>query len=191
MYPEIYVLRHGQTVWNLEGRFQGQKDSPLTDKGLAQAARQGAILTATALPPDVRLFASPIERARKTAEIACAGLDGPVIEDARLVEVGFGAWEGLTRADIAAKWPERAESDDTGFLWHFSAPGGESFDRMKARAADVLNDLDGPAVIVTHGITSRMIRGIWLGLDAHGMDELPGGQGCVYHLKDGVQRCYD
>ena len=106
--------------------------------------------------------------------------------DARLMEVSFGQWEGLTRAEIDVRWPENRACADP-FAWHFTAPGGERFDALCARAKAFLDDLTGPAVIVTHGITSRVLRGLWLGQDMDGMAAIEGGQGVVYHLSQGRQ----
>ncbi|KMW56401.1 Phosphoglycerate mutase family 4 [Candidatus Rhodobacter oscarellae] len=186
-WPELFVLRHGQTEWNAAGRHQGRLDSPLTETGLAQAAAQGRLLRDAGLADrGVRAFASPQGRAWRTAEIALAAVGLTPVADDRLMEVGFGAWEGKTRAEIEAGWPW---SDDIQDLmeWTFSAPGGESYDAMCARLRAFLDDLDGPAVIVAHGITSRVLRGLWLGLDLPQLADLPGGQGVVYHLKGGEQ----
>ncbi len=187
-YPELFVLRHGQTDWNAQGRYQGRRDSPLTDLGREQAARQGRILADAGLRArGVPGFASPIGRAWDTAGIALAALGDRPRADDRLVEVSFGLWEGLTGAEIDDNWPGHRDGAD-GFGWHFGAPEGEDFPSMRDRVRQFLDDLDGPAVVVTHGITSKVLRGLWLGLDQAGMGALPGGQGVVYHLKDGQQR---
>ena len=190
-YPEIYVLRHGQTEWNAVGRHQGQLDSPLTAKGRAQAAHMGRILAERPLPAELRVFASPSGRARDTADIACGPLGRDITHDARLMEVGFGKWEGLTAVEIDAQFPEMSDKADDMFGWHFTSPDGETFDQMHSRVSGFLNDLATPAIIVTHGITSRLLRGIWLGLDFAGMRDLTGGQGCIYHLNDGKLARYD
>jgi len=189
-YPEIFVLRHGQTEWNAEGRHQGQRDSNLTELGRKQAARQGQILAQAGLDPACRVYASPQGRAWSTAEIALRALKMTATADDRLKEVSFGMWEGLTAVDIDAMWPDnRAESDM--FLWHFTAPGGECFADLQARTQAFLDDLTGPAILITHGITSRVLRGLWLGLDRAGMAAIEGGQGVVYHLSQGRQTRLD
>jgi broad specificity phosphatase PhoE len=179
-FPDLYVLRHGQTQWNLEGRFQGRLDSPLTDLGKAHARQQGAIL-ATLNLAGFSAFSSPQGRAMHTAELA--GLTAR--PDDRLMEIAFGSIDGKTLAEIQLIHPEL--SDAAGPGWHFNTPDGERFPEMRARCLSFLNDLSGPAVIVCHGITSRLLRGLWLGYDLDGMGRLPIGQGCVYHLSDGVE----
>ena len=189
-WPDLYVLRHGQTVWNAEDRHQGQLDSPLTDTGRAQAAAQGAILCDAGLvDKGIDCFTSPLGRARATADIALAGIGQTATEDARLMEIRFGAWEGLTGTEICARWPGSEDLDP--WDWHFAAPGGESLAALTARVTGFLDSLTGPAVIVTHGITSRALRGVWLGLGSDGMAQIGGGQGVVYHLSDGQQTRLD
>lgn len=186
-FPEILVIRHGQTEWNAVGRHQGRKDSPLTAKGVEQARRIGVALVSGQFTLDgFGFFSSPQKRARDTAEIVLKGSDGKVTEDERLCEIGFGAWEGRTREEIDIEWPELQDMGDM-FGWHFIAPGGESFEEVYARAESFLSNLPGPAIIFTHGITSRVLRGIWLGLDFDGMREIGGGQGCIFQLANGKQ----
>lgn len=183
-YPEVFVLRHGQTQWNLAGRHQGRLDSPLTALGRSQATDQGCILLrATAGRQDLQAASSPQGRALATATIALDPLDIVPTQDERLCEISFGEWEGMTALDIEHHSPELAEQVGRDmFHWHMKSPGGEDFDQIYQRAQSFLETLDGPTIIVTHGILSRVLRGIWLGLDADGMADLPGGQGCVYHL---------
>ncbi|NOX74550.1 MAG: histidine phosphatase family protein [Alphaproteobacteria bacterium] len=181
-FPDLYVLRHGQTQWNLEGRFQGRMDSPLTELGMAQARQQGVILAALELDFDhFTAFCSPQGRAVHTAELA--GLKAA--PDERLMEISFGSIDGKTLAEIQVKHPEM--SDKTGLGWHFNMPDGERFPEMRARCLSFLDDLNGPAVIVCHGITSRLLRGLWMGYDLDGLGRLPIVQGCVYHLSNGLE----
>jgi len=192
-YPEVFVLRHGQTEWNLAGRHQGRMNSDLTDLGREQARRQGEILQAVVKGrDDLVAMSSPQGRAFDTAALALAPVGLTPIVDDRLCEISFGEWEGLTFDDIATKWPERTmNADKDVFSWHFQAPGGENFDAVRARANAVLESLTRPAIIVTHGITSRVLRGVWLGGDWDEMAALPGGQGCVYHLINGQHHRLD
>ena len=112
-FPDIYVLWHGQTEWNLAGRHQGQLDSPLTALGRQQAARQGVILRDVLRHhKNVAGYVSPLGRARETAEIALTGLDIQTRVDARLSEIAFGDWEGLTLADIEKGWPDKPMEDE-------------------------------------------------------------------------------
>ncbi len=125
-----YLLRHGETEFNLEGRLQGQQDSPLTARGRAQARGHGALLkTLIAEPGTWRVVASPLGRTMDTARLACAelGLPETAIEtDARLMEIAYGEWEGQTYAEIEAYYPDHwaARQHDP---WGFIVPGGESY----------------------------------------------------------------
>ena len=100
---DVYLLRHGETTYNADGnRYCGRTDAPLTEKGLVQARRVAEALRGK---PIDAVYASPLERAYRTAEIASGGQQ-PVIRDPRLIELDFGAWEGKTRTEFVAEAPE-------------------------------------------------------------------------------------
>ncbi len=178
-HPELFILRHGETQWNRRGWFQGRKDSPLTEKGRQQAANQRKLLNTIDIAPR-NVFASPLGRAVETARLAVP-FGGCAVEDDRLQEIDFGEWEGVTREEI--RYQIDYSFDDGS--WNFKSPGGETFEMIAARSQDFLNDLDEPAVIVTHGVTSIVLRGLCMGLDQAGMLKLPKDQGCIFHLADG------
>lgn len=184
-WPEIYVLRHGETTWNVARRMQGRLDSPLTDRGRRQAEQMGELLAAEPLA-GFGLWTSPQGRARTTAELALSRF-GPLREDDRLVEIDMGEWQGLTLYEVRDRWPGPAREKDP-FRWYGGVPGGERFEAMRARAESFLSALSGPAVIVTHGMTSRFLRGVAMGLDDEELGRLPGGQGAVFHLAEGRVR---
>ncbi|HUO01378.1 MAG TPA: histidine phosphatase family protein [Rhizomicrobium sp.] len=129
----IALLRHGPTGWNALGRIQGHTDIPLSDEGLAKMCRL--------LPPlpfaQARAFASPLLRARQTAE--ALGLTGPTL-DARLMEQNWGSWEGLNRAEILARDGEDAFAR-AGLKLRFRPPGGESTEELHDRVAAFLKDV--------------------------------------------------
>jgi broad specificity phosphatase PhoE len=189
-FPELFVLRHGQTEWNAIGRHQGRLDSSLTDLGRQQAARQGQILKALELGA-IDAWCSPQGRAMATAQIALEPAALTARTDARLCEVHFGDWQGLCADQISARWPDLAPEHHAPFDWHFLSPGGETFDDLRVRATGFLQDLTGPTVIVTHGVLSKVLRGVWLGLDRNATQAISGGQGVVFHLKDGRQTCLE
>ncbi len=178
-YPDLYVIRHGQTEWNVAGRYQGQQDSPLTAIGRAQAQAVAGLVPTTG----VQAFTSPLGRAKATAALVFQGTKRTAQEDTRLREVAFGDWEGLSWDDVAARWPDRAAlAEQEPFLWHFQAPGGETLADVSARMQAFLDDLTGPAVVITHGVSGKVLRGLWLGLTEYDIAGLPGGQGVVFHL---------
>ena len=182
------MLRHGQTVWNKEGRLQGRKNSTLTDLGLSQAKIQGRILKyAGCEGRGLPVVASPLNRAAETARIAAAWIDAKITHDPLLVEVDFGKWEGKTAADVASSTGTEVMAREITFDRYFDAPGGERYEQVADRIHEFLESLSGPTIIVTHGGTGRILRGIWLGLERNQIASLSAEQGCVYHLKAGVQ----
>lgn len=179
-HPDLYILRHGQTEWNAQNRMQGWLNSPLTPKGKQDATRQGEILRNRDLS-GFAFWCSPSGRAIQTAGLACAMADA-VHTDARLREIGVGDWGGRLRHELPS-----GEGLDPYMAQYEMAPNGEGLAALQDRVAGFLAELDGPAVLITHGITSRVIRAAVIGEGALSHPSIHGGQGCVYHLKDGVQ----
>jgi broad specificity phosphatase PhoE len=154
----VYVIRHGQTEWNVAGRMQGRLDSPLTDRGRAQADAHGRMLAAQGGVDHV--IVSPSGRTRATAELVNAHLDAPVTLQPALMERDCGVWSGLTIDQIAARYPR----DWQGRLadpYHHRPPEGENLPDMEQRVAGLLESLvTGSArriALVTHGVMSRVI----------------------------------
>lgn len=188
---DLYVLRHGQTEWNAEGRFQGALDSALTALGRAQAERQGAILAGLGIGAETHDFAvSPQGRARQTAAIALGPIGAVATVDERLREISLGAWDGLTRKDIASRRAAGPAGADAS-CWQDAAPGGEGFASVAARTRAFLAGLRRPTVVITHGTASLFLRGAALGLDLPAILALPERQGVVYHIRDGRERQHD
>ena len=187
--PPIVILRHGETVWNLEQRIQGRRDSPLTARGRAQAGAQGRLLRAL-LPGyrGVHAWCSPTGRARATAMIALRGTGLVPKLDDRLQEVSAGDWEGRLRSALYAEFggPGGIETEFDIFT---RAPRGEDIEQLGARCRSFLAGLCDPAVVITHGFTCVMLRGLLLGLDQSGMAALERGQGCLYLLENGTETC--
>ncbi|MGL4406594.1 MAG: histidine phosphatase family protein [Notoacmeibacter sp.] len=156
----FYLIRHGQTDWNAEGRFQGSVDIPLNDIGRAQAKRNGAAFKRELPNVDGWHFvSSPLSRARETMEILRhgAGLEPEKYAlDPLLREVSYGDWERQTIEEIsktnAAGVEERAKNK-----WEFVPPNGESYLMLSERVKTVLAALDGPTVITAHGGVLRSI----------------------------------
>lgn len=183
MIPPLYLLRHGQTDWNRDRRIQGQMESDLTELGREQAARQGTILAGLDLPHAVAAFVSPLRRTRQTAEIAltAAGLT-PRFDD-RLKEVHMGRWEGQYYADLKLAEPEAFA---TGSILHLclNSPG-ETLQDMRDRIGGFLDDLTGPAVVVSHGVALTILRGLVLNAEMPQMEAMSRDQGVVWELRDG------
>jgi probable phosphoglycerate mutase len=183
----IYLIRHGQTEMNSVGRFQGRLDSPLTPLGESQARRVGARLRALA---DERggawaIEASPLGRTRRTAELISHSLGLPVRgHDARLTEVDFGSWEGLTRDEIVGLRPDLFETR-AFFLLN---PEGESYGSLSARVRSWMEEADAAAenrIAVSHAGVGRMMRGLYLGLAQHEIRALDTPQDVVFAFVGG------
>lgn len=168
MARTIYLLRHGQTRYNAELRLQGRCNSDLTARGEAQALAMGARLAELlAEPASWTLYASPLGRARQTAERVCQqlGLDKErIVWDERLVELGMGEWESRRVPELLAAHPELdLEEPD----WYLQAPNGESFQSIQCRAQAWLQDegIAKQAIVVSHGLFGAMLRGAYADLD--------------------------
>ncbi len=150
----LYLVRHGETDWNADGRFMGQSDVPLNERGRRQAAALAPRLAAE-VPEWGLVVSSDLLRTRETRDVVLAGAAYAAMEDARLREIYGGSMEGLTREEQRVQFPEwwrasRAEQSDA-----VRFPDGESFEDMKCRVVDAIEEIsvsqDGPILVVTHG----------------------------------------
>jgi broad specificity phosphatase PhoE len=182
----IYLLRHGETVWNADGRYQGQKDSPLTKKGIQQADELGMLLSRHVAAAEDRFkgYASPLGRARETANRVSKFVPLSFVDEPRLMEVSVGTWDGMSHHEINAVFPGALDGADA-FDWFFRSPDGETFDAACQRVKSWLSDVATPAVAVSHGLTSRLVRGLYLGLSKREMLELAVPQNGFYRLNKG------
>ncbi|EHH02568.1 histidine phosphatase family protein [Agrobacterium tumefaciens] len=183
----IYLLRHGETVWNTLGRFQGQKDSSLTAHGIEQADLVSDILYRKLSDEDqsFEMQVSPLGRTRETASRVRRVLPLPSIEDARLMEVTVGSWDGMTKFEIDSEYPGHLDGSDA-YDWYFRSPDGESFDDACNRAKAWIADIGRPTIAISHGLFGRIIRGVYAGLSKREMLELPVPQDGFYRLHDGA-----
>lgn len=187
----IYLLRHGQTHFNVARRLQGALDSALTPLGEAQAHAMGLALRERVDPAQVTLFSSPQGRAVATARIvgAAMGLSSEPVPLETLVEVSLGSWDGRTVEEIIATEPD-GEERLNHVEWFFQSPDGDRFAPFRDRAALGLAQLrDHPSPIriaVSHGVASRVLRGLHLGLSRQDMLAHHVPHGRIYQLQDGV-----
>ena len=195
--PTIYYIRHGETAWNAEGRFQGAQDIPLNDLGRRQAAEAGSILTDLFVrdgrdQSSLAFVTSPLVRARSTMELVRGVLKLPTSEyavDDRLREIGYGRWEGSTLAQMQASDPAifAARQSDR---WTVPPPDGESYASVQARMNDWYSQLATDAVAVAHGGTARALM-VALGVETpDSAADLTIEQGAVYVFSDGGLRKY-
>jgi broad specificity phosphatase PhoE len=154
---ELLLVRHGETDWNRDRRFQGHADPPLNEKGRRQARALAEELAGGAI--DI-VYTSDLARARETAEIVAARLDTEVVALRELREIDVGEWQGLTWTEIEERFPEGAGN------WHEHGQGwvsGESYEQLGERILGALRRIaaDHPAqrvLIVGHGGTVRATR---------------------------------
>jgi broad specificity phosphatase PhoE len=182
----LLLVRHGETDWNRDGRWQGHSDTHLNDVGRAQAARLADELGGV----DV-IYSSDLARARETAEIVAERVDLPVHVDSRLRERSFGAWEGKTGREIESEFAAAHAQ------WLAGSPGAddaEPFAEFAARVESFLADIverhpDETVLIVAHGGSIRVIHARAQGLDyVRDHRLIPGVANCTvarYAARDG------
>ncbi len=175
--PKIYLLRHGQTVWNAEGRYQGQLDSPLTQTGEAQAQANGEkLLKYLKDREDFAFYSSPLGRASSTAKIIANILGYPqdkILFDKRIQEINYGIFEGKTKHYCQTELKEQFDAREAN-KWSYTLEGGESYETVSIRLKEWLATLESnkPIVIVAHEMINRTLRGIYLGLESEVMLKL-------------------
>ena len=155
---KLYIARHGETAWNVENKVSGRTDVPLTEKGLEQAKLLAQNATGKGIEV---ILASPLLRARQTAQAVSEAIGVPIEIDERLIELDFGIFEGMPRTDpdfqyTRAQFPTRY-------------PGGESAFQLAHRVYSCLDDVkrryDGKTVLlVCHGGVCRMVRSYFMDL---------------------------
>lgn len=166
----VILVRHGETNWNVEGRYQGQEDTALSPRGLEQGRRLGEALQR--IPIDVYI-ASPLKRAYMTAQF-CADYQGKDVQtDSRLEEINHGIWEGQLASTIADQYPDEFQQWRTApHLVRMPGPGGESVEDVRRRAHEALMEYvesyDGKTILVAaHDAVNKAIICDIMGL---GMD---------------------
>jgi broad specificity phosphatase PhoE len=190
----LYVLRHGETAWNTERRMQGTRNSDLTERGRAQAVAVGRALKAELErePGPTVFLRSPLGRTVETALIVGRelGVD-PMAwrDDPRLAELSYGQWEGFTWKEIEADHPN-ALAQWRADPHAFCPPGGETHVELRRRAQAALGDIIAAnvrTVVVSHGVSGAVLRGINLGLDAKAMFVLEKPQDAFFRLSHGAE----
>ena len=156
----VVLLRHGRTAWNAERRFQGQLDPPLDDVGRAQAHEVAPLIAA--LDPDL-IVSSDLRRAAETAAVVAEYVGLPVRLDPGLRERDLGHWQGLTRDEVRARYPDEFARWSAGL--DVTERGGESREATADRAEAAFEALPaaGTVVLVTHGGTSLALASRLLG----------------------------
>lgn len=175
MVRTIYLVRHGETVGHKDGQYKGSMDIPLSDRGAEQVSRSAEFIAAQIKRRDnsresfLKIFSSPLSRARRSAEIIADKLGTKPMQIDELRERSFGLWEGMTYTEIAEKYPEEFSCWRSNPL-EFSPPEGESTLAVNTRVLSVLDRLlvsssDGESIIiVAHGGVNRVMLCGFLGM---------------------------
>ncbi|MCX5942378.1 MAG: histidine phosphatase family protein [Cyanobacteria bacterium] len=160
--PELWLLRHGTTAWSRSGRHTGSTDIPLVAEGEGQARR---LAPALAGHPFAAVLTSPLQRARRTCDLA--GLGAQASPCANLREWDYGAYEGLTTAEIRQTVPAWT-------VWSHGCPEGDTAESVQGRCEQVIGQAlaaageRGAVALFAHGHILRALAAIWLGLGASG-----------------------
>lgn len=186
----LYLIRHGETVWNAEGRFQGHKNSALNALGRTQAM---AVAQAMADYPFAAIYTSDLDRAAETARIIAAPHHLTPIGDPRLREACFGEWEGFTLPEISERWP------DTVAAWHKDSlhtrpPGGETLEQVHGRVAEILAEItarypDDEVAVVGHGGSLKAMITLTLGATYTTFRRIRLDNCSISILRAGEERC--
>ncbi len=186
----LYFIRHGETDWNAEQRYQGQHDIPLNDRGRGQAKRNGEALKATLAGRDLttlEFVASPLQRTRETMAIIRAALGTTMASvrfDDRLREMHYGHWEGQLAVDLPRIDPDGLASR-TADAWNWQPRGGESYETLALRVGAWAETIDRDTVTVSHGGVSRVLRHLVCGVDRRDVPRLDVHQDRIIVIRDG------
>jgi broad specificity phosphatase PhoE len=154
--PRVYLVRHGETAWTLTAQHTGRTDLPLNEQGERQARALGASLSALLID---RILSSPLQRARRTGELAMPHSGVELDDD--LMEWDYGAYEGRSTVDIEVERPGWR-------LLRDGSPGGETLDAVSARADRVIGRIrtgGGNVLLFAHREILRVLAVRWIGLD--------------------------
>lgn len=162
----LFLIRHGETDWNVEGRYQGQADPPLNERGLLQARELAERLDSIGL--DI-LYTSPLQRAKQTAQVLADRLKIPYFEEQRLMEIHQGDWQTRLRGEIERIYPElflRWETDP----WVATPPGGEHLAQVQERVTVAITEIlarhpKQRVGIVAHRIPIALLKVHYQGMD--------------------------
>ncbi|AGQ98494.1 histidine phosphatase family protein [Vibrio parahaemolyticus] len=166
MTRRIFVLRHGETEFNADKKLQGHCNSSLTSKGSDQARRVGTTLKQYVENRPFRVYSSTLGRALQTSQIVCEELNYPyenLNKEPRLKEFSLGEWEQRTIPSLEQEIPNLLAQND----WYLQAPNCETYESVRERLSSWLSDVahDEDIVVVSHGLTGIVLRGLLLGMD--------------------------
>lgn len=193
--PIIYLLRHGQTEWNVEGRYQGQLDSPLTEKGKLQAKENALKISKYIDINTSKLYASPLTRARDTAYILAEALEikrNDIIFEENLKEINYGIFEGKTKEYCRTKLSREFEAREMA-KYNYVLEGGESYEMVEVRLREWLKNVEKEKmiVVIAHEMINRALRGIYSEMKKDEMLMLRQSNDVLIKLENGKEDILD
>ena len=171
---KLFITRHGETVWNIEKRLQGWKDSSLTESGVQNAIALGQALTTTVFES---VYSSPSERTVHTSKLIIGDQDIPFYLEKKLREINMGDWEGRTHAEVA-----ETEAESFHSFWNtphlYNTETGESFLEVQHRAMEAINKIktahkSGNILLVTHTVVIKCLLAYYKNLPIEKLWEPP------------------
>jgi broad specificity phosphatase PhoE len=184
----IYLVRHGETALNREGRLQGRMESELTALGKRQACAVAELLDDLIRldpPAPWRIISSPLGRTMQTAGIIGERLLLPIETDGRLTEIDVGEWQGRLRDEMAAVNTQSVAERE----WYFRAPSGETYEDVMARVrgwlSEQVDEEHRRLIVVSHAVAGRLLRGAYAGLKRETAIAQDVPQDAVYRLSRG------
>ena len=195
--PVLYYVRHGETDFNSQGRLQGRRDTVLNTHGRRQAAECGVLLGDLFVrdhrrAQDFKYVSRPLKRARDPMEIvrAMLGLEAHNYEvDARLIEIAYGEWEGLTLHEIETRNASVLSARERD-KWDFAPPGGEIYRELADRIGNWYRPLTADTVVAAHGGGVRALMAILNIVPEEQATHAQIEQGVVYVFADGKMSRY-
>jgi phosphoserine phosphatase len=164
----LILIRHGETDWNIEGRYQGQANPPLNEEGIRQGQRLARKLEGAGLDA---LYTSPLSRASQTARIISDHLGVPLYSDSRFMEIHQGEWQERLRSEIQSLYPDLFKRWETE-PWEVCPPNGETLRQVQERVEQAVDEIisrhtDETIGIVSHRIPIALIKMRYQSLDAN------------------------
>ena len=192
----LYFCRHGETEANVQLRFQGRTiDTALTDKGVAQARAIGrSLLRECPSPSELKYVSSPLPRAKTTMEIIRETVNlsaDDFTTDDRIQEINLGAWDGLTAEQAKALDPVVYQERTTNKGEIRVPGGGENYADVAARLKSWVSDLSHDTFAVSHGAATRILRGLFQGLNWQQMSDTDEKQGVLFRVRGSTVERFD
>jgi probable phosphoglycerate mutase len=190
--PTIILLRHGETLWNVEGRYQGKLNSDLTLLGREQS-KQNALKISNLINigKPFKILSSPLGRAKESTLIICAtlGIDNKkIVFDKNIQEISYGIFEGKTKEFCQNNYKELYEAREVN-KWSYLLEGAESYEMVKKRLYLCLEELKNEklVIVVAHEMINRVLRGIYCDYSHNKILTLRQANDIVFKLENSIE----